>query len=116
MIYQIATFYTNFLIKSFKEYINGNLNLFEEFDLFGNTTYFRVDDNWIKWEYNDIGKIIKETNSGGQTLIIEYYNNGYGNKKLAKSINKNGDWSIIQYSITGEIICSYDNLGNHSNF
>jgi hypothetical protein len=63
-----------------------------------------------------LNKIIKETNSGGETLIIEYHNNGYGNKKLGKSIDKNGNWYIIEYSITGEIISSYDNLGNHSNF
>jgi hypothetical protein len=117
MISQKATFYPNHLIKSFIEYSDDVLLYKEEYDLFGNMTYFENSAGWVRITFNEIGKLIKEENSvSDTTLIIDYYRNGYGNKKQAKTICSNGDWFIIEYEMNGNIKASYDSLGNKRNF
>jgi hypothetical protein len=113
---QEAKYYPDYTIKSFKEFNNGNLLYYEEYDLFGNMTYQQMGEYWGKYTYNHAGKFITEKLSSGSQVIIEYHRNGYGKKKSQKTIDKEGNWYITEYNKNGGLIKSYDCFGNERNF
>ena len=101
MIKQILTHYKKtYTIKSYKEYINNKLTLYEKYNKNGDILYRKKLNEWQKWVYDEYNNnTYYETSKG----IIWYVKYNHYNQKILE-VSNTGKCKEFKYDNLNRII------------
>jgi hypothetical protein len=77
-IKQHRTYYENFNTKTFTEYVNGEITVYQEYDINNHVTYLSYPQTkeWYKWEHGENGYVIYHMDYTGYWVKTKHDEHG----------------------------------------